>query len=111
MRMCAAIGGCILLVLVLMDGFDTIILARRTRHMLQFARGFYRITWAPVSAVARTIQSGHTRENFLGIYGPLSLIALMGLWIAGLIVSFGLLQWGVHMQPAHTQPTFVNDLY
>lgn len=79
--------------------------------MLQFGRIFYRVTWAPVSALARKVQSGRTRENFLGIYGPLSLIALLTLWIAGLILSFGLLQWGSHMQPEHAQPTFANELY
>src|SRR5205085_3075070 len=34
------------------------------------------------------------RENFLGYFGPLSVIFLLGFWAAGLIFGFALLQYG-----------------
>ncbi len=34
------------------------------------------------------------RENFLGYFGPLSLIFLLILWATGLIFGFALLQYG-----------------
>src|SRR2546430_11922330 len=53
---------------------------------------FYRYTWAPWRATARVL-TGRRRDAFLSFYGPLSLIALLALWAAGSVFSFGLLQW------------------
>ncbi len=37
---------------------------------------------------------GERRENFLSFYGPLSLLFLVAVWAVGMILGFGLLQWG-----------------
>src|SRR5262249_26805663 len=53
------------------------------------------------------------RENLLTVFGPLSLILLFALWALGLVVSFGLLHWGLGTQL--TGPTGLSgigeDLY
>jgi hypothetical protein len=103
--------GCCVLALVLVDGFNTIVLARRTHHMFRIARAFYRYTWRAYAALSRRIQSGARRESLLSVYGPLSLLTLVTLWAAGLILAFGLLQWAVKMQPASLRGSFGNDLY
>jgi hypothetical protein len=99
--------GCCVLALVLVDGFNTIVLARRTHHMFRIARAFYRYTWRTYAALSRRIQSGARRESLLSVYGPLSLLTLVSLWAAGLILGFGLLQWVVKMHPA----SFGHELY
>ncbi len=55
---------------------------------------FYRRTWIPWRGIARRIPGQSRRENFLGYFGPLSLIFLLILWAAGLIFGFALLQYG-----------------
>ena len=111
MRFLAGVSGVFILALVLVDSFNCLLLARRTEHRFRIAPIFYRLTWKPFSAVGRKIQSSRRRESFLGIYGPLSLVLLFGLWAIGLVLAFGLLQWAFHMQPEALPDTFGNDLY
>jgi hypothetical protein len=111
MTVLAAILGCCILALVLVDAFNTLVLARRTEHVFRIARAYYRLTWNPFAAIARRIQARRTREAFLSIFGPLSLLVLFGLWAIGLVLAFGLLQWALRMQPASLPGTFWNDLY
>jgi hypothetical protein len=96
---------------VLVDAFDTLVLARRTRHVFRIARFYYQITWNPFAALARRIKSPLRREGFLGIYGPMSLLLLIVLWGLGLTLSFGLLEWSVGMVSPELTPTFAHDLY
>jgi hypothetical protein len=35
------------------------------------------------------------RENYLSIFGPLSLLLLLCVWATGLIGGFAMLQWGL----------------
>jgi hypothetical protein len=93
MRILAAILGCCILALVLVDVFDTVVLARRTRHMFRIARVFYWATWASFAAASRRIQSSRVREDVLSIYGPFSLLLLFALWAVSLVFAFGLLRW------------------
>lgn len=58
MRILAGIAGFLFVALALADAFITIVLTRRTRHTMQLARGFYRLSWSPFSATARHIASG-----------------------------------------------------
>ena len=111
MHLVASLAGSCLIVLILVDAFNTIVLARRTRHMFRITRIFYRATWVPFSAAARRIRSGRHREGFLSIYGPLSLLTLFAVWAVGLVSGFGLLQWAVGMQPGKEDARLFNDLY
>ena len=92
MRWITGAAGAVLLAVVLWDAFETIILPRRVSGRIRVTKMFYRYTWAPWRATARLL-TGRRRESFLSFYGPLSLIALLALWAAGSVFSFGLLQW------------------
>ena len=111
MKVTAALVGVCLIALVLVDAFNTIVLARRTRHIFRITRYFYRATWTPFAAAARRIHSGRHREGFLSIYGPLSLLILFALWGIGLAAGFGLVQWAAGMQPGRGKPGIANDFY
>ena len=109
----AGCAGLILIFTVLWDSFQTIVLPRRVVSRLSLARLFYRLVWAPWSAIARGLHSTHRRENFLSYFGPLSQILLLGLWAAGLIVGFALLQWagGSQLTTPSGAANFGSDLY
>jgi len=94
-RTWAVIGGVFFILLTLWDAFETIILTRRVSRRFRLTRLFYRMTWTPWRAVALRRRPGNPRENYLGIYGPLSLIFLLVLWALVLIFSFALVTWGL----------------
>jgi hypothetical protein len=91
----AVIAGILLIAIVLWDAFETIILSRRVSRKFRLARLFYRMTWTPWRAIALRMRPGNRRENYLGIYGPLSLIFLLATWAFALIVGFSLRSWGL----------------
>jgi hypothetical protein len=38
---------------------------------------------------------GPRRENYLSVFAPLSLLLLLGFWVAGAVIGFALIKWGV----------------
>ena len=96
MKAPAVIAGILLIAIVLWDAFETIILSRRVSRKFRLARIFYRMTWTPWRAIALRMRPGNPRENYLGIYGPLSLIFLLATWAFGLICGFALRSWGLN---------------
>lgn len=109
----AGLTGLLIILLILWDGFETIILPRRVTRNFRLARLFFRLTWAPWSAAALRMKNGRKRESLLGYYGPASLILLLIFWGASLILGFGLLQWafGSHVVTTGHAGSFANDLY
>jgi voltage-gated potassium channel Kch len=106
-RILGALVGVVLIVLVLLDTFETILQPRRVTHRFRFARFFYRWNWTLWASVARRIPRGKRREAFLALFGPLSLLALFLTWGIGLILGFALL----HASAAtalHTADTHIN---
>ena len=95
MELLLTLASLVLIVLVLMDGFETMVLPRRVTRPYRYTRLFYRYTWMGWAAVARRLPLGKRRENFLSIFGPLSILALIASWVTGLIVGFGLLHWSL----------------
>jgi Ion channel len=89
-----AIVGIVSILAILLDAFETVVLPRRVRRSFRITSWFYRRTWIPWRRLASRIQGQARRENFLGYFGPLSLIFLLVLWAAGLIFGFALLQYG-----------------
>jgi hypothetical protein len=94
MHIFSAIVGIVSILAILLDAFETVVLPRRVRRSFRITSWFYRRTWIPWRRLASRIQGQARRENFLGYFGPLSLIFLLVLWAAGLIFGFALLQYG-----------------
>jgi ion channel len=106
------LGG-MLLVSILVDGFETIVLPRRVTRRLRLTRLFYRGLWRPWAALARLLPDGKSRDTYLGYFGPLSLLLLLSVWAVGLIVGFALVHWGMG-SPLHAPEEtvgFGTDLY
>jgi hypothetical protein len=85
----------VLIFLVLMDAFETMLLPRRVKRQFRFTRAYYIYSWTPWAAAARKIRSEKRRSTFLSLYGPLSILVLIGLWAVGLIMGFALLHWAL----------------
>jgi hypothetical protein len=94
MRTFALIAGATIIFAVLLDAFETIVLPRRVQRHFRITAWFYRVTWGPWARLASHIKSQPRRESALGYFGPLSSLALLGLWACSLIVGFALLEYG-----------------
>ncbi len=109
----AAIGGLLLIGSILWDAFETIVLPRRVSVQIRLSRLFLRVTSRSWLAIGKRIRNHRQREDFLGIYGPLALILLLGAWAVGLILGFSLLQWanGTQLKVPAGSPDYATDLY
>src|SRR3954471_17759301 len=113
MRVLGTLAGILMIILTLVDGFETILQPRRVTHRFRYARLFYRSTWRVWRAMARLFTVGRRREAFLGIFGPLSLLGLFASWVAGLILGFALVFWsrGFPLQAPELHVDFFSYLY
>ncbi len=109
----AFVAGVAIFLIVLWDAFEAIILPRRVTRKFRLARLFYRSTWKTWKFVICLIRTRKTRETLLGFYGPLSLLVLVGVWAVGLVLGFGLMQYGAGSAVVMTggQPGFLTDIY
>jgi hypothetical protein len=105
--------GLIIIWVVLLDAFETVVLPRRVTRHFKLTAWFYRRTWIPWRGIARRIKTASRQQNFLGYFGPLSLILLLEFWAAGLILGFALLQYGIggHEQLNQEPLTFGRIIY
>ena len=95
MHVLFALGGLVLIVVVLVDAFEAVVLPRRVTRKFRPARVYYRLTWIAWRAIALRLPRGRRREDFLSIFGPLSLLALFAAWAAALIVGFAVVHWSL----------------
>src|SRR5271166_2482642 len=109
----ATIAGIVVILAVLLDAFETVVLPRRVRRKFRITVWFYRNTWIPWRKITSLIKSPGRRENFLGYFGPLSLLFLLALWACGLIFGFALLQYGAgeHVMLGNEPVTFGRVIY
>jgi hypothetical protein len=105
--------GLIIIWSVLLDAFETVVLPRRVTRHFKLTAWFYRRTWIPWRGIARRIKATSRQQNFLGYFGPLLLILLLGFWAAGLIFGFALVQYGIggHEQLSKERLTFGKIIY
>ncbi len=109
----ATVFGIAIIWPVLLDAFETVVLPRRVRRHLRLTAVFYRRTWIPWRGIARRIKTVSRQQNFLGYFGPLSLILLLAFWASGLIFGFALVQRGIggHEQLSGEPLTFGKIIY
>jgi Ion channel len=105
--------GILLIVTALWDVFETIVLPRRVTRRVRLTRLFYRLTWAPWWRISRTIRKKRRQEMALGIYGPLSLLALLTVWAAMVVLGFALIHFALGSGIGHIteHSGFFTDLY
>jgi hypothetical protein len=111
MHVLTGIFGFVLLATALADAIRTVVVARHPHNLPRITRLFYRASWAPYAAVARVIRSERRRENYLGLYGPISLLLLLTLWASTVIVAFAMLQWAAGLRLDGIRSNIVSTAY
>ena len=96
MRTVAGLLGFLSITIILWDAFETVILPRRVTRRISLTSLFYASVWVPWSTLVRHITGRRPRERYLSLFGPLSLLILLGLWAFGLILGYALLLWSVN---------------
>ena len=86
--------GLFLVLLIIWEGFETIILPRSVTRQLRLTRGFYLALWPSSAAIAKRLPTDR-RQLFLSYFGPLSLPLLLVLWALALVVGFALIQFSL----------------
>ena len=106
-------AGVAIFAIVLWDAFEAIILPRRVTRKFRLARVFYKLTWTSWRFITQLIPSRKRRETLLSFFGPLSLLVLVVVWAVGLVLAFGLMQYGAGsaVNIAGGQPGFAMDVY
>jgi hypothetical protein len=106
-------AGLAICLIVLWDAFEAIILPRRVTRKFRLTRLFFKVTWGAWRTIICFIPARKTREALLGFFGPLSLLLLVAVWAVGLVLGFGLMQFGagsaVNVTGGH--PGFLTDIY
>ena len=113
MHAIAIVAGAGIIIAVLLDAFETVVLPRRVQRHFRITNWFYRNTWVPWARVASKIKAQGRREAFLGYFGPLSLIGLLGFWALALIFGFACIEYGsgAHLLSQNGPITFPVLLY
>jgi voltage-gated potassium channel Kch len=91
----AVLAGVGLIALVLLDAFEAMVLPRQVSRRFRLARLFYRAAWPLWRWTTERLVHSRRREVILSAFGPLSLLALIAVWMAVLITGFGLVQMGL----------------
>ena len=107
------IAGLALFLVVVWDAFEAIILPRRVTRKFRLTRLYYLFTWRSWKFYASLIPKRKARETFLGFYGPMSLLFLIGVWAIGLVFAFGMMQYGAGsaVNLTGTNSSFYTDVY
>jgi Ion channel len=109
----AFLTGVAILIIVVWDAFEAIILPRRVTRRFRLTRVFYKGSWGIWNFVAGLVPSRRVRESAMGIFGPISLLILVAIWAMGLVLSFGLMQYGAGsaLNVTFKSQSFWTDIY
>ncbi len=95
MAIVASVCGIALIVVVLWEGFETIILPRRVIRRFRLTRLFYRRTWLPWAKLVTSLAPPQRQETWLSFFGPSSILILLAIWAGMMVIGFALLQWAI----------------
>lgn len=93
-------AGLVLIGLILWDAFETVVLPRRVVRRFRLTNLYFEGLWGIWGLMAGLLRNPRRRDSFLSLFGPFSLILLVGTWAAGLVVGFALLYVGVGVPSA-----------
>src|SRR5438128_9350810 len=105
------LGSLFLIFVVLLEGFETMVLPRRVTRSLRLTRLFYRTSWTLWRGMGLHLAPGKRREYVLSIFGPLSLLGLFTTWVLSLIFGFALLHWSFGTAPRAPEAAAGLDMY
>src|ERR1700729_3073869 len=95
MRILALILGVFFCLGVFLDAFQTIILPRRPKGRFRITQLFFIATWSPWVALGDRLKNQRVRDQYFSIFGPLSLLLLLGVWAGLLSGGFALIYYSL----------------
>jgi hypothetical protein len=110
MRVLVAIPSLALIVVMLAEFFLSFLSPQRVRREPRVARWILVRLWRGWRAGVRRL-SASDRDTWLGFFGPLGLLAQLGVWISGLILGFTGLHYAFDSQLAAGGSAFGDYLY
>ncbi len=87
--------GIIVAIVVMADVFESVIVPRPASRALRPSAWVSRWGWRAWSSVLMRVRNNDVREDFLGIYAPLLLVSLLGMWVVLLVCAYGLIFYGM----------------
>jgi hypothetical protein len=98
-RVIALVGGIVLIVAILSDAVATLVVTQGDAGIWRPTRIFYAATWRAARALAARAPD-RLGAFVLNVYPALSLLALLVLWLAGLMIGWSLVYWGADVHVA-----------
>ena len=95
MRYVAAIVGVALVVTVLADMVNTLVTTQTAQGRWWLTRRVYTIAWKVIRRIAEALGEGPARERLLGTFAPVSVLALLVVWVVQQVLGFALIWWAV----------------
>jgi hypothetical protein len=97
--------------LVLWDVFQGIVVPRPTPGRFRIARYVVPPSWRLWRAFATRTRTGLARDALLGLFAPGAAILLLLMWLAGLVLGYGLLFYALRGQLTPSPANLIDALY
>jgi hypothetical protein len=110
MEAVAFVLGLFLLALTFWDLFETVVVPRPTPGWFRIGRYLVRGAWRGLRAV-RDGRPGRSYDTVLGLFAPAATVALLGAWLASLIVGYGLIMFALRDELRPVPPDLGSALY
>ena len=101
MHVLSTLAGALLVLVVVSDAVDTLVVTQGRSAPWRPTRIWYTSTWRGARTLASRLPFD-AGETVLGTYPALSLLGLLVLWLAGLMLGWALLYWGIEFRIAGT---------
>jgi ion channel len=90
--------GIVIVLFTLNDVFQSVVVPRSTPARYRLTRWVVRPGWRLVRWIGLSSQSANKRERMFGTFAPAMVIILLFLWVAGLILGFAFIFFGLRHQ-------------
>lgn len=92
--------GIVAILLTLSDVFQSVVVPRAAAPALRMSYALWRLSWKLWPPIATRIHPNDSRkrEEFLGVFAPFAMIAMVATWVIVLILGFGAVLWAVRDQ-------------
>lgn len=92
MRIIVGLVGGLLVVLMLLEILLAFLVPQRVKRGPRIVRAARDVAWGPYRWLAQALPE-RAADTMLGLYGPLSLVVNLALWLLGMVIGYAALQW------------------
>jgi hypothetical protein len=104
-------AGALVLALALWDIFQSIVVPRPTPGRFRLARYVIPPSWRAWRWLGLRKRDGLARDTFLGLFAPGAAVLLLVLWVATLVLGYGLVLFGLRAEIRPSPPGLLEAMY